>query len=125
MAWIALAIFAITIVAVITNVIDGAVAALVGVAAMIWVGVMTEEHARLAEQAAAQYLAVIEKAARAAGVPCTCEHVTSVFFIPLAHLPCHSEPKARNLQRSKPPRSLARAARGLGMTSGARRAASG
>lgn len=45
MAWIALAIFAITILAVITNVIDGAVAALIGVAAMIWVGVMTEVEA--------------------------------------------------------------------------------
>lgn len=45
MAWIALAIFAITILAVITNVVDGAVAALVGVAAMIWVGVMTEVEA--------------------------------------------------------------------------------
>jgi nucleotide-binding universal stress UspA family protein len=38
-----------------------------------------DEHAKLIEQAAAQYLAVIEKAARAAGVPCTCEHVTSDF----------------------------------------------
>jgi Na+/H+ antiporter NhaD/arsenite permease-like protein len=45
MAWIALAIFAITIVAAITDVIDSAVAALVGVAAMIWVGVMTEVDA--------------------------------------------------------------------------------
>lgn len=45
MAWVALAIFAITILAVITNVIDGAVAALIGVAAMIWVGVMTEVEA--------------------------------------------------------------------------------
>ncbi|MFZ5540724.1 MAG: SLC13 family permease [Pseudomonadota bacterium] len=45
MAWIALAIFAATILAVITNVIDGAVAALIGVAAMIWVGVMTEVEA--------------------------------------------------------------------------------
>jgi Na+/H+ antiporter NhaD/arsenite permease-like protein len=45
MAWIALAIFAITILAVITNVVDGAVAALIGVAAMIWVGVMTEVEA--------------------------------------------------------------------------------
>lgn len=45
MAWIALAIFAITILAVITNVIDGVVAALIGVAAMIWVGVMTEVEA--------------------------------------------------------------------------------
>jgi Na+/H+ antiporter NhaD/arsenite permease-like protein len=42
MGWIALAIFAITILAVIGNVIDGAVAALTGVAAMIWAGVMTE-----------------------------------------------------------------------------------
>lgn len=31
MAWVALAIFAITILAVITNVVDGAVAALIGV----------------------------------------------------------------------------------------------
>ncbi len=45
MAWIALAIFAITILAVISNVIDGAVAALIGVAAMIWAGVMTEVEA--------------------------------------------------------------------------------
>src|SRR5690606_22464316 len=45
MAWIALAIFAITIVAVVGNVIDGANAALVGVAAMIWFGVMTEVDA--------------------------------------------------------------------------------
>lgn len=45
MAWITLAIFAITILAVITNVIDGAVAALVGVAAMIRAGVMTEVEA--------------------------------------------------------------------------------
>jgi Na+/H+ antiporter NhaD/arsenite permease-like protein len=45
MAWIALAIFAITIVAVIGNFVDGAVAALIGVAAMIWVGVMTEVEA--------------------------------------------------------------------------------
>lgn len=45
MAWVALAIFAITILAVITNVVDGAVAALIGVATMIWVGVMTEVEA--------------------------------------------------------------------------------
>ncbi len=45
MAWIALAVFAITILAVITNVVDGAVAALIGVATMIWVGVMTEVEA--------------------------------------------------------------------------------
>jgi hypothetical protein len=95
---------------------------------MIWGGVMTEEHARLIEQAAAQYLAVIEKAARAVGEPCTCEYVTSVFFIPLYSEPiflvipglplCHSEPKARNLGCSEAPRSLARATRGLGMTRG-------
>jgi Na+/H+ antiporter NhaD/arsenite permease-like protein len=45
MAWIALAIFAITILAVIGNFVDGAVAALIGVAAMIWAGVMTEVEA--------------------------------------------------------------------------------
>ncbi len=45
MAWIALAIFALTILAVISNVIDGAVAALIGVAAMIWAGVMTDVEA--------------------------------------------------------------------------------
>lgn len=45
MAWIALAIFALAIFAVITNVVDGAVAALLGVAAMIWAGVMTEAEA--------------------------------------------------------------------------------
>jgi Na+/H+ antiporter NhaD/arsenite permease-like protein len=41
-AWVALAIFAIAIVAVITNVIDSTVAALLGVVAMIVFGVMTE-----------------------------------------------------------------------------------
>ena len=34
------------------------------------------EHARLIEKAAARYLAVIEKAAKAAGVLCMLEHVT-------------------------------------------------
>ncbi len=34
------------------------------------------EHARLIERAAARHLAVIEKAAKAAGVDCTLEHVT-------------------------------------------------
>ena len=44
-AWIALAIFAISIVVVVSNKIDGTIAALVGVAAMIWFGVMTEVDA--------------------------------------------------------------------------------
>ena len=44
-AWIALAIFLIAIVAVIANVVDSAVAALLGVVAMIVVGVMTEVEA--------------------------------------------------------------------------------
>lgn len=38
-----------------------------------------DEHAKLIERAAAKYLGAIEEAARAAGVPCTCEHVTSDF----------------------------------------------
>jgi Na+/H+ antiporter NhaD/arsenite permease-like protein len=45
LAWIALAIFAVSIVVVITNVIDSTVAALVGVVAMVWFGVMTEVDA--------------------------------------------------------------------------------
>jgi Na+/H+ antiporter NhaD/arsenite permease-like protein len=45
MAWVALAIFALSILAVISNVVDGAVAALIGVAVMVWVGVMTEVEA--------------------------------------------------------------------------------
>lgn len=45
MSWVAVAIFALTIVAVIVNVIDSTVAALIGVAAMIWFGVMTETEA--------------------------------------------------------------------------------
>ena len=44
-SWIAVAIFAATIIAVIINVLDGTVAALIGVVAMIWVGVMTEMEA--------------------------------------------------------------------------------
>jgi len=44
-AWMALAIFAVTIVAVIINVVDGTIAALIGVALMIWLGVMTEVEA--------------------------------------------------------------------------------
>jgi Na+/H+ antiporter NhaD/arsenite permease-like protein len=45
LAWIALAVFAVSIVVVITNVIDSTVAALVGVVAMVWFGVMTEVDA--------------------------------------------------------------------------------
>jgi Na+/H+ antiporter NhaD/arsenite permease-like protein len=45
MAWVALVVFLITIVVVIANVIDASVAALVGVAVMVWLGVMTEVDA--------------------------------------------------------------------------------
>ena len=45
MQWVTLAIFAITILAVVTNVIDSTLAALIGVAVMIWAGVMTDEDA--------------------------------------------------------------------------------
>jgi Na+/H+ antiporter NhaD/arsenite permease-like protein len=45
LAWYAIAIFAIAIVAIITNVIDGTAAALLGVIAMVWIGVMTEVDA--------------------------------------------------------------------------------
>jgi Na+/H+ antiporter NhaD/arsenite permease-like protein len=44
-AWLAVAIFVVTILAVITNVVDSAVAALIGVVAMIWIGVMTDVDA--------------------------------------------------------------------------------
>jgi len=43
--WLALGIFAVTIIAVVTNVIDSTLAALIGVAVMIWAGVMSEEDA--------------------------------------------------------------------------------
>jgi Na+/H+ antiporter NhaD/arsenite permease-like protein len=43
--WLALAIFAVAILAVISNVVDSTLAALVGVAAMIWLGVMSEADA--------------------------------------------------------------------------------
>jgi Na+/H+ antiporter NhaD/arsenite permease-like protein len=43
--WLALGIFAVTILAVITNIIDSTLAALIGVAVMIWAGVMTETDA--------------------------------------------------------------------------------
>lgn len=45
MSWIVVAIFAATIIAVIVNVFDGTVAALIGVIAMVWLGVMTEAEA--------------------------------------------------------------------------------
>ena len=45
MAWLAIAVFAITIVAVISNVVDSTVAALIGVVVMIWIGVMTDVDA--------------------------------------------------------------------------------
>ena len=44
------------------------------------VGYMTpEQHAALIERAAARYLGVIEKAAKAAGVRCECVRITSDF----------------------------------------------
>jgi Na+/H+ antiporter NhaD/arsenite permease-like protein len=42
MQWLTIAVFAITILAVVTNIIDSTAAALVGVAVMIWMGVMSE-----------------------------------------------------------------------------------
>ena len=45
MQWLTLAIFAITILAVVTNVIDSTLAALIGVTVMICLGVMTDEDA--------------------------------------------------------------------------------
>ena len=45
MQWLALAVFAATILAVISNVVDNTVAALIGVAVMIWAGVMSEVDA--------------------------------------------------------------------------------
>ena len=45
MQWVTLAIFAITILAVVTNVIDSTLAAMIGVAVMIWAGVMSDEDA--------------------------------------------------------------------------------
>lgn len=45
LAWVALGIFATTIVVVIINVFDSTVAALMGVAAMVWAGVLTESEA--------------------------------------------------------------------------------
>jgi Na+/H+ antiporter NhaD/arsenite permease-like protein len=45
LAWFSLLIFAITVVVVIANVVDGAIAALLGVAVMVWFGVMTDVDA--------------------------------------------------------------------------------
>jgi Na+/H+ antiporter NhaD/arsenite permease-like protein len=45
LAWLAVAVFAITILAVITNIVDATVAALIGVLAMVWIGVMSEVDA--------------------------------------------------------------------------------
>jgi Na+/H+ antiporter NhaD/arsenite permease-like protein len=43
--WLALAIFGVTIAAVVANIIDSTLAALLGVATMIWLGVMSEQDA--------------------------------------------------------------------------------
>jgi Na+/H+ antiporter NhaD/arsenite permease-like protein len=45
LAWLALAVFAITILVVISNAVDATVAALIGVVVMIWFGVMTDVDA--------------------------------------------------------------------------------
>ena len=45
MQWLTLVVFALTILVVITNVIDSTLAALLGVAAMCWIGIMTEAEA--------------------------------------------------------------------------------
>ena len=45
MQWLTLIIFAVTILAVVTNVIDSTAAGLIGVVVMVWVGVMTETDA--------------------------------------------------------------------------------
>ena len=42
LSWVAVAVFAVTIIAVISNVVDSTVAALVGAIVMIWIGVMTD-----------------------------------------------------------------------------------
>lgn len=44
------------------------------------VGYMTpQQHAEMIEKTAAKYLGMIEKAAKEAGVPCACVHVTNDF----------------------------------------------
>jgi Na+/H+ antiporter NhaD/arsenite permease-like protein len=45
MQWLTLIVFALTILAVITNIVDSTLAALVGVAVMCWLGIMTEADA--------------------------------------------------------------------------------
>jgi Na+/H+ antiporter NhaD/arsenite permease-like protein len=45
LSWIAIAVFVVTIALVVTNVIDGTAAALIGVVVMIWIGVMNEVDA--------------------------------------------------------------------------------
>jgi Na+/H+ antiporter NhaD/arsenite permease-like protein len=45
LAWFALIVFAITVVVVIANVVDGTIAALLGVAVMVWFGVLTDVDA--------------------------------------------------------------------------------
>jgi len=45
MQWLTLVIFAVTIIAVVTNVIDSTLAGMIGVAVMIWAGVMSEDDA--------------------------------------------------------------------------------
>jgi Na+/H+ antiporter NhaD/arsenite permease-like protein len=45
MQWVTLIVFALTIIAVITNVVDSTLAALVGVAVMCWIGIMSAEDA--------------------------------------------------------------------------------
>ena len=45
MQWVALAVFVVTILVVISNVVDNAVAAMVGATLMIWIGVMSEVNA--------------------------------------------------------------------------------
>ena len=45
MQWITLVIFAVTIAAVVSNIIDSTLAGLLGVAVMIWFGVMSEDDA--------------------------------------------------------------------------------
>ena len=44
MQWLTLIVFGLTILAVITNVIDSTLAALLGVAVMCWLGIMTEKE---------------------------------------------------------------------------------
>lgn len=45
LAWYAIVVFAVTIIAVITNVVDATVAALAGVIVLVWIGVMTDVEA--------------------------------------------------------------------------------